>query len=291
MKYISIIVALILTALPLLAQEGAFRLPEIPDELTSPTDRANYKAQHYWDLYNFNDHTLIENEAISEQGFIDFINTISQATEKIEAFDILASRLTNNNKMLDYFIDMADRHLAEPLSPIYNEELYIMMLESIVTNGEFEPIKLQQVEYYLTMAQTNRIGSVAADIELLLRDGTYCNLSDIHGTHILLYFGDPDCNVCEEAKEQLLSSDVIATRVATHQLTIVSVCIEGKSDMWLSTPAPCQWIDACDESQIIFEEETYEIARTPSFYLLDSDHRVVLRDVHAGYVIDYLQTL
>lgn len=290
MKHLASIVALILATLTLQAQERKFPHPNIPQGVTTASERTDYMALHYWDLYDFNDLSLIDNEEISEQGFIDFINLICNTTHQVEAFDILASRLTTNNKMLDYFIDMADRHLAEPQSPIYNEELYIMLLESITANGEIEPIKIEQISYYLELAKTNRIGTIAADIELLLRDGTYCNLSDIHGTYILLYLGDPDCNVCEEAKEQLLSSEVITSKVATHQLTIVSVCIEGKSDKWLSTPAPCQWIDACDEHQAVYEEEIYEIARTPSFYLLDSDHRVVLRDVHADYVIDYLQS-
>lgn len=289
MKYLTGIVALLLTTLTTWAQESAFPLPAIPQELATPTERANYLSLHYWDLYDFDDLSLIGNEKVSEQGFADFINLISYATEQTEALDRLASRLTDNNKMLDYFIDMADRHLANSQSPTYNEGLYIMLLESIVTNGDVEPIKQQQVNYYLTMAYKNRTGSTATDLTLLLRDGSYCNLSDIHGTYILLYFGNPDCNMCDEAKSTLQSSEVIAKMVATHQLTVVSICVEGKTDEWLSTPLPCQWIDACDEELAIYDEELYEMDYPPSFYLLDENHRVILRNVSVTRVIDFLK--
>lgn len=255
------------------------------------TADANYKALHYWDAYDFNAPSLIESSAAMEQEFIQFIGIMSHATLPREAFDHLASLLATNNKVLDHFMELAEIHLAQSTSPLYNETLYITMLESIVAQEKLAPIKREQIGYHLSMAQKNSIGSIAADLELLLRDGSHCNLSDIAGSYILLYLGDPDCSVCNQAKAELLTAGIITKMTADGILTVVSVCLEGKTDTWTSTPAPAGWIDACDENMIIYDEELYDLAGTPSFYLLDGNHRVILRDVHAGYVIEYLNNL
>ncbi len=291
MKRIITIAIASVICLSIPAQKAEFPLPTIPSQLTKPAERANYLALHYWDLYNFEDLSLIGNEDISEQGFCNYISIMPHVTQKKEAFDLLISKLDTKTKMLDYFIDLAQKYLTDPQSPVYDEELYILMLESLAASEKLPETKKEQLNYKLSMSKKNRVGSVATDFEILLRDGKHERLSNIDGEYILLYFGDPDCNVCNNAKNQLLASTAINKMVSNHTLTIVSICVEGKTDVWEATPAPQSWIDACDEKQVIYEEELYEMASIPSFYLLNSNHHVMLRDVPVEYIIKYLQDL
>ncbi len=292
MKRIVTLSILILFIFISVAQQSAFPLPEVPSRLTTPADRANYLALHYWDNYDFTDEMLIGNEDISEQGFFNFISIMPNVTQQQVAFDRLANAITRNKKMLNYFLDLADKYLAEPHSPVYNEELYIVMLNSVLSTHNLDDAKRLQVQYDLDMAMKNRIGEIAADITLLLRDGSYTTLSSIKSTqYILLYLGDPDCNVCNQAKNKLLASSVISRMTDLGELTIVSLCIEGKTQVWQDTPAPSEWVDACDENQVIYEEEIYDIAEVPSFYLLDKERKVILRDVHVEYLLQYLSSV
>lgn len=291
MKRIVALTIVLLSALISMAQQDSFPLPEVPCRLTTPTERANYLALHYWDHYDFTDNTLIGNQDVSEQGFYNYISIMSGVTQQREAFDRLAGKITRNDKMLNYFLDLADQYLAESHSPLYDEELYIIMLNSILSVQHLDATKRIQVQYKLDMAMKNRIGEVAADITMLLRDGTYTTLSSIKSNqYILLYMGNPDCNVCNFAKHQLLASAIITHLVSCGDLAIISLCIEGCTQAWQDIPAPGGWIDACDENQAIYEEEIYDIAQVPSFYLLDHERKVILRDVHVEYLLQYLSS-
>lgn len=264
-----------------------FPLPNVPDTITSRTQRANYLALHYWDNINFNDTTLIGNEDISEQGFCNFISIMPYVTQQREAFDIFVQGITGNSKIQSYFMSIAQKYLAEPQSPVFNESLYITLLESITSLDTLSLSDYEKYNFILQMEKKNQIGSIACDFEYLLRDGSYGHLYDIDNSYTLIFFGDPDCDICNKAKEQLLSSVYTHLKFIGGYLTILSVCVEGKTSKWQETPAPEGWIDACDEKCAIYEHLLYDIPGLPSLYLLDKEHRVILRDVHVDAVERY----
>ncbi len=267
--------------------EDVFPLPSVPDTITTRTQRANYLALHYWDNINFNDTTLIGNEDISEQGFCNFISIMPYVTQQREAFDIFVQGITCNSKMQRYFMSIAQKYLAEPQSPVFNDSLYITLLEAITSIGTLSLSEYEQYNFMLQMEKKNQTGSKACDFEYLLRDGTYGHLYEIDSPYTLIFFGDPDCDICNKAKEQLLSSLYTHLKFIGGYLTILSVCVEGKTSKWQETPAPEGWIDACDEKCAIYEHLLYDIPGLPSLYLLDKEHRVILRDVHVEAVERY----
>ncbi len=243
---------------------------------------------HYWDNYDFSK-TASDSSATLEEEFIRFINLTSTSSRTQEAFSQLLVHIGSNNELLNRFIDLAQQLLADSHSPVYNEELYITMLESIAASEQITAIKRDQINYHLALALKNRIGTTATDFEMLLRDGSYSTLHTVTGNkYILLYMGDPECNVCHDAMQQLLASQHITQLTESGDLTIISLSIEGNTTSWQNASAPAGWIDACDENCIIFDEELYDITSIPSFYLLDNNHKVILRDVHIGYIINFL---
>ena len=267
--------------------QASFPLPAVPDTLTTRTQRANYLALHYWDNIDFNDSTLIGNEDISEQGFCNFISIMPYVTQQREAFEVFVQGITCNKKTQDYFMSIGQKYLAEPQSPVYNEALYIVLLEAITSMHNLSISDSEKYNFMLRMEKRNQVGTVACDFEFLLRDGTYNRLHNINTPYTLIFFGDPDCEICNRAKEQLEESLYIKLKLIGGYLTILSVCVEGKTEKWQDTPAPEGWIDACDENCTIYDQLLYDIPGLPSLYLLDKEHRVVLRDVNVESVEQY----
>lgn len=111
-----------------------FRLPEVPVLLTDPAERAAYLAVHYWDYFNFADTTLISRPEITEQAFVDFISILPYTAKVQVAVDTLFRRAMVKKEMLYHFISLADKYLYEPNSPMYNEELHILVLRSLLGN-------------------------------------------------------------------------------------------------------------------------------------------------------------
>ena len=54
--------------------EESFPIPPIPVMMTNPEEIMNYLSEHFWDLYNFSDTTLINQPDITEQGLVDYYN-------------------------------------------------------------------------------------------------------------------------------------------------------------------------------------------------------------------------
>lgn len=265
-----------------------FPLPSVPDSLVTTESRANYLALHYWDNIDFNDSTIIGNEDISEQGFSNFISIMPYVTQKEVAFAEFVSKISLKPDVQDYFMAVAKKYLAESQSPVFNEELYITMLQSLLSSDMLDSARRAKYSVILDTEMKNRVGEVATDFEFMLRDGGRGRLSEINAKYILVFFSDPDCDRCNLVKAQIDASAVVRIKLLLGDLALLSVCVEGDTDAWKRIKTPDEWIDACDEKCAIYDQELYDIPGLPSFYLLDSSHRVILRDVHFQLVENFL---
>lgn len=284
-------VILFLFPVAVVAQNDGFPLPDVPQTLKGPEARANYLALHYWDRYDFDDYSLIGNKDISEQGFSNFISIMPYVTEKEAAFGNFAFSIAANVKMLRYFMALGEKYLAEPMSPLYNESLYILLLEKVNELEGIDESNKEQLAFDLKMAKKNRLHTEAADFSYLTREGKRDRLSRVKSEYTLLFLGDPECEVCSIVKNELLDSPVFNDYVGNRRLKVLFVCVEGRTEAWMNTPAPLGWIDACDDKGVIYEKLLYDIPGLPVLYLLDSEKRVVLKNVSAGQVEDYLTHL
>ena len=102
---------------------------------------------------------------------------------------------------------------------------------------------------------------------------------------MLLFLGDPECDICVQTKEELASSPIVKKMVDTKKLAVLSVCVEGKTDMWKETPAPKGWIDACDDKMAIYNKQLYEVKGLPVLYLLDGEHKVLMKNVQPEQLV------
>lgn len=287
MRVILLVVFALSTVVNSLGSE-VFPLPSVPDSLVTAESRANYLALHYWDNIDFNDSTIIGNEDISEQGFSNFISIMPYVTQKEVAFAEFISKISLKPDVQDYFMAVAKKYLAESQSPVFNEELYIMMLQSLLSSDMLDSARRDKYSAILDTEMKNRVGEVATDFEFMLRDGERGRLSEINAKYILVFFSDPDCDRCNSVKTQIDASAVVRIKLLLGDLALLSVCVEGDTDAWKRIKTPDEWIDACDEKCAIYDQELYDIPGLPSFYLLDSSHRVILRDVHFQLVENFL---
>ena len=209
-------------------------------------------------------------------------------TQKEVAFAEFVSKISLKPDVQDYFMAVAKKYLAESQSPVFNEELYITMLQSLLSSDMLDSARRAKYSAILNTEMKNRVGEVATDFEFMLRDGERGRLSEINAKYILVFFSDPDCDRCNSVKAQIDASAVVRIKLLLGDLALLSVCVEGDTDAWKRIKTPDEWIDACDEKCAIYDQELYDIPGLPSFYLLDSSHRVILRDVHFQLVENFL---
>lgn len=260
------------------AQTATFPLPEVPQMLATPTDRANYLAIHYWDRFDFKDNSLIDRPEITEQGFANFISIMPYVSEKQEAFAVFAKRMAENPKMLAHLLEVSERYLFDNFSPVYEEELYLMLVEKLLKQPQLSLVQKERLRYQQKVAMKNRTGQVATDFGFIQRNGNRMTLKEVKADYVLLYLNDPECEACQKIKSGLEASEVVAQWRKNGRMKVLSVCIEGKTAGWKNLPAPSGWIDACDDNKVLLEQDLYDLRNLPAIYLLDVNKRILLKN-------------
>lgn len=262
----------------------SFPYPDVPAMLTTPEERASYLALHYWDLFDFSDTSLIALPEVTEQGFVDFLSILPHTDRADVAIDTLYSRAAAERAMLLHFMELGDKYLYEPNSPMYDERLYVLVLRALLALPALEESEKARPRYRLEMALKNCPGNVAADFAVTLRGGGVKRLQQLDSPCLLVYFNDPACEECLRVKELLTTSPLLCGLVERDRLHILSVCVEGKTAAWEEAEFPSSWMDGYDKGMRITREHLYDLKAMPTLYLLDGEKRVLLKDASVEQV-------
>jgi len=269
----------------------AFRLPEVPDTLTRPADRADYLTLHYWDRFDFADTTLIARSDITEQAFVDFLSVLPYAPAAAAAVDRLFERAGVDADMCCHFAALGEKYLYEPDSPMRDGELYILFLKAQIAAPSLPETEKIRPRLQLELALKNRPGDPAADFVYLGRDGLCRRMTQSAAEYTLLLFYDPECDDCRRVKSLLASSDLIGVLLAEGRLALLSVCAAGDTAAWRGMSVPEGWTDGCDRDERLMREGVYDLKALPTLYLLDGEHRVVLKEAPAERIVQHLAEL
>ncbi|MDE6812840.1 MAG: hypothetical protein K2J28_03270, partial [Duncaniella sp.] len=177
-------------------------------------------------------------------------------------------------------------YLNNPASPVRDNELYIRFLRAMLSADSIGDFVRLRSEENLRIASLNREGTIANNISILDRNGVLRDLHSIKASHILLVFYDPECPHCSEILAEVAASEKINGLIQKDGLVIVAVYAEGKRSVWERSKAdmPDNWIIGYDMSGVL-DRDLYTLPAMPVMYLLDSDHRVLLKDPDFSYIL------
>lgn len=271
-----------------------FYLPEVPAMLTDPDRRLDYLAHHYWDCINPADTALLQHQPEIEQAWANYCDLLrhlplSQAQEVIK---VLFPTLEKDLKVYVHFKSLAEKYLDDPNSPYRNEEFYIPILESMVESTSLSAMDKLRPRERLKLALRNRMGTRAADFTY--KDAAGCAETLYHTTmtdYTLIFFNEPGCPSCAAGLEVLDASAVVNKLLADHRLTLLAMYAGDEREEWLrhAPDFPPAWLNGYDETGEIRLHQVYDVRATPSFYLLDRDRIVLLKDATAEEVLDMLE--
>ena len=277
----------------------SFQLPEIPPIYTDQWERAKYMVAHYWDKFNFADTSLIHVPEVSEQAFVDFLQVlpyVPYADVEKEISGMLDKALLADTLMFAYFTELYDKYLYDPNSPMLNEEFYIPVLKYIVNSGRVGEVDKMRPAFRLEMALKNRVGNPATDFTYTLPSGKKGKLSGINADYTILFFNNPDCNACRAIKVEVEASELVKSLLNVKvqdnrkKLVFLSVFPDPELEVWrrMLPEQPKEWMCTYDDGQVITKERLYDLRAIPTFYLLDREKRVLLKDAPFRIIEAYL---
>lgn len=281
-------------------RKQGFVLPDIPPLLINPTDRLNYLGKHYWDNFDFSDTSLINQPDITEQAFVDFVDLVARMDEKTakQSIAIMLSasiKQDGSGKMYSYFKKLYRQYLYDPRSPIRNELMYGLVADYIIADSNSDSMTKEKAKYDLSVINMNKVGSVATDFAYTLASGKQSTLKKFTETGVptLLYFYNPDCEMCKKTTSWLRTSPMIAQLLKNNRIRILAVYLDEDTKRWKEhqVELPKEWTVGYDKDQIIKMDHLYDIKSIPSLYLLDSNQVVVLKDVDYTVLEAYLKAM
>ena len=270
-----------------------FNLPPIPTIITEPRERAIYLSRHYWDNLDFPDTaTTTPDTNIIEQAFVDYIVLLENlpAEKNIElSFDILAQKISKDTATLNYFINIANKYLYDPNSPMRNEDIYIPFAKSFSKREELSEKNRTKMQFKLKLALKNRVGEPASDFIYATALGDKQTLYKTKGDFILLFINNPDCHMCDDVTRQLKNSDLLNKLLEEKKLTILAFYPDEDLTAWKKhlPEIPYTWINSYDPTGNVRENDIYDLKAIPTLYLLDKDKKVILKDVVSVNNIEY----
>lgn len=266
-------------------QQMQFPFPEIPATLTEPEARKSYLLTHYWEQLDFADTTLVNNRDVTEQGFVNFIALLAEENtpEELirESLKNWSSRFLPEAHARKVLTQMADDYWYNPNSPFYNERLYGLYLETLLSQLPQEDAMRFSYNFKLELLKRNQVGKLATDFRYELSDGTRRSLmaTPVKGNRLLLLFYDPECESCHEVLLQMAADKALVAAVKAGQISVLAIYTEGNEDAWRKNlpDIPAGWMVGMDREEVK-NEALYDLKAMPSLYLLDGKKQVLLKD-------------
>ncbi|NLA15351.1 MAG: DUF5106 domain-containing protein [Bacteroidales bacterium] len=275
-----------------------FKPTSVPAPVVSEEEIFKYRVLHYWDDFPFDDIRCVRQEGYVERAFTNFAGLLIRADNRTarEGIRRMVSQMEAAGKtdsvqrqVVLAFNQMAELYFYHPNSPYRDEDLYLPILEYVVSSPFPDTLEKVRPIYLLELINKNKVGSPAADFHYI---GAIKNLPHIpepshtktlfslSSRFTLLFFIHPDCSACMGATHELLASELITSMVKNKTLTILSLYPEEDREAWLQylPNLPAEWLHAWNPESEIRNGNLYDLNAIPSLYLLDSNKRVLVKD-------------
>jgi hypothetical protein len=249
--------------------------------MTEPQQRATYLLMHYWDNVDFNDMKLVANDDFMEQGFVNYLSVlpIVDALTAERSVEAMMKRAEVNGVAYKKLVNIAEKYLFEPNSPMVSDEMYIMFLNQVLKTSVLSKVEKSRFEYQHRVVMKNRVGSVATDFIYMDKDGKTGSLHQLKAEETLLVFYDPECDNCAEIIEKLRYDRRLNSKIMSGKLRVLAVYAGDNRALWEQHLAkmPTNWSVGRAVSKIQ-PLGLYVLRAMPAIYLLDKDKKVVKKE-------------
>lgn len=265
----------------------------VPAMITDPQEQMVYLVNHFWDNYNFADTTLIRLPDITEQALSNYIDLMNYVPANVQqpALAGMLKQAEADAVVYQYFTGQYEKYLYDPNSPFYNEALFSFVLEAMLESASLDDLQKYRPAYLLELISKNKVGEQATDFFYTDSKNKQNPLAAITADYTLLFFYNPDCDVCQNYKQSMQQSALLNNLLDSGKLAILAIYTDDDTEAWraYATELPANWINGYDQQQIIKNDELYDLKAIPTLYLLDKEKKVILKDANLNQIDSFFK--
>lgn len=266
---------------------ASFVLPvPVPPENMSAQRRNLFMADRYWDAMDWSDSLFIGSDRIMGESMATYGVLLSSLPEvdRVKSVNAFINRISDNAQALKRVSEYAFSYFYYPGAPQYDAELYFPFIAPLLASNNVDAAERARLEDRSKQIKKNRIGAAAADFDYIDSAGNLRQLlstSRNAGVRIIMLY-DPDCNVCDEAISILTSSPKFNDACHTGDAAVIAINAYGQEGGGRARPKtgmPGYWTIGYSPKGEVDEKEIYVIRSTPAIYIIDSDGKVLEKDI------------
>lgn len=282
--------------------------PDVPSVLTDRKEISEYVATHFWDAFFDGEYSCDSSHVNGvdagevEKALGVFINylenncprdfsekTIGAFFSKVEQF----GKEHGHSNVYSFFEKEVPKYLYDPNSPVRDEGLYLPYVSGLAASDLTDEGMKESYSFESKMSALNRVGSTAADFTFTDLEGKRHSLHGIKADYTLLMFSNPGCENCKDVIRSLTANQRIRQLVKDGEIAIVNVYIDLEREKWqeLAREYPSDWINGYDQDYAIRQDRSYNVRGIPSLYVLDSDKKVLMKDVPLEKAVPFLMNI
>ncbi|MDB5250312.1 MAG: thiol:disulfide interchange protein TlpA [Segetibacter sp.] len=273
----------------------AMKRPEIPAMPTLPSGKkdSTYPYRHvkdnWWNGVSFDDESLVRTpffEPKLEEYFKYYVAPDVDSVISEVNYMLLVSRESR-----DMFQYLLGKFTDKYINPEYmgQEKVFLFLFDKYYSKGDTAWLNPKQNKYIFDRAYSlmaNQLGEQGADLFMLDTEGKAVALYDIKAPFTFLTFWDPNCGHCKETIPRIDS--IYRAKWKAQGVKIVGVNIdEGANDAWkkfITEHGLKDWVNIYQAKKDKEEEakkgianfrQLYDVYKTPTLYLLDSQKRII----------------
>ena len=281
------------TAIEQQEKKRSFQLPEVPVMLDTPEARATFVCEHYWDHFDFADTAYIHLPDITEQAIVNFMDLMPRVPKDLtsRAMNILYQKAAPHSAMAWHFWETMSRYWKDANSPMKNEDMFILLCQSVESAEGVELIMKQRASFARNLAEKNRLGHPAIDFVYTTESGKQGRMYGLKADYTLLFFYNPDCHTCIEVKNAMRNSLKLKELVGNGKMKVLTIYPDEDLALWRDrlNELSNTWINGYDKGQVLTHEALYDLSAIPSFYLLDKNKKVLLKDADWNEVMHFFE--
>lgn len=256
-----------------------------PQMTDHPAHKHNYDNKrafmhdNFFEFVDFSDERIIYSPVLSEKYAI-YLNDYTHHTPEgfKNSVDLILGKAKVNSVILDFTI----RYLIDIFVGKGPEELVDYVVDSIdnYTQGCKVPLSEKTVESIESIKQL-RVGQIAPEVVSRDPQGKLVALSSLikQNSVVMLYFWESSCTVCRAENPNMVK---IYNKFKDKGFDIYAVALDSDKTKWISAinNYKLTWKNVNDlESGESGAAKTYNIRVTPTTYLLNSEGRIISKDL------------
>ncbi|MCH5232610.1 MAG: DUF5106 domain-containing protein [Muribaculaceae bacterium] len=255
--------------------EPLFEYPEVPDELTTLTDRTGYLVKNFWNNLDTKNQQAVDQIALNH-AFSVFCTSLRWADQdlSLQSVEKLIDKISNNPVLLVQMAKAAKENLYGPNAEYWSDILYLKFLDAAIKNKKVSESRKERYRKEAEILRSTLIGNKAPSFSFEEPDGKISQYFPM-STPTLIIFGDPENTDWRMVRLGLEINTELNQAIDKGKLNVLYIVNSSAGDWKKSVD---NYTRRWKVGKGIDLDEKYDMRLNPSVYLIGSDGAIQLKN-------------